>query len=333
MKTQSELLNQLNIEPFEPVRWAKSGMQQTLLAYGLPVYPLRKHPILTQVPLNDGDQLVVGTYMPKIPASLQRVVVLIHGLSGSYLSKYMIRMAQRLTKLGHIVIAMNLRGSGLGRYHAKKLYHGGMSQDLLDLLRWITLHYPNLPISCMGFSLGANIALKLACEQNYHDTKLDSIAAVSPPMDLYHSVKLLSKKHNRALDLYFGKQLVQAVTQMHQCQAIPLKQNFSKNITVLEFDELYTAPMNGFKNAKDYYQQSSAINMINNLTLPTLILCAKDDPLVFSKNFDKMPGLDNLDMILTEHGGHVGWISRRVGTGFRWMDRVLTAWIRRLDPV
>lgn len=319
------ILDKLDIKDFVPTPFATKGIQQTLLSYGLPYNALLDNKNLEKIPLADGDNIVVALNFPKTPQPIKRIVLLVHGLSGSYVSKYMIRMTKRLTRKGYLIARMNLRGTGPGMNHATKLYNGGMSTDISAVLVWLKLKYPNLPVTCAGFSLGANITLKLAGE-NIAKGNLDSVLAVSPPMDLYACVQLLAKPPNKFLDKHFANELVNEVTKMHNRLNKPIP-CFPENLSVYDFDELYTAPENQFKNAREYYEQSSAINFLDNISLPTFILYAKNDPIIFSRKFKLIPNKPNFDVLITNNGGHMGWISKINPQGVRWMDYTLERWI------
>lgn len=324
------ILDKLQIQDFEPLWWAKKGMQQTLLSHYLPCIPFISNKNLVTIPLHDGDRIIISINTPLAATPPKRIMLLLHGLTGSYLSKYMIRMTQRLTQLGYLVVRMNLRGAGPGKLYAQKLYHAGMSCDLSMVLTYLAKEYPNLPVTTLGFSLGANIALKLAGEPQLSQGQMDSLIAVSPPMDLGACVKLLSKTPNKFLDKYFAKQLIGRVKEMHQRLKLPVP-TFSNNLNVCEFDENYTAPYNGFSSASDYYTKSSAIHYLSAIEIPTFILCAKNDPLISMQKYKNIPHKENFDVLLTDGGGHLGWIANSSPSSMRWMDNVIMRWICWFD--
>ncbi|MGE4349346.1 MAG: YheT family hydrolase [Candidatus Berkiella sp.] len=324
---KQQLLDKIKISDFEPSYWAQTGLQQTIMAYCLPYNPMIDNQTLEHVLLEDGDKIVIALNFPKPSIKPKRVVLLIHGLSGTYLSKYMIRLTQRLTQSGMIVARMNLRGCGPGKFHAKKLYHAGTSPDARMVLQWLAKRYPQLATTCIGFSLGANISLKLGGESGFDNGNLDSLVAISPPLDLYSCVKLLAKPPNKFLDKRFAQELVMEVTTLHQFLGTSVP-NFPQDLSVYDFDEFYTAPQNGFQDAKDYYTQSSALPFIEHIKLPTFILYAKNDPIIFTRNFKYIPRKPNIDLLITESGGHVGWVNKTNWQGIRWMDNAIEKWIK-----
>jgi predicted alpha/beta-fold hydrolase len=252
---------------------------------------------------------------------------LVHGLTGSHRSKYLVRLARRFVKQGIMTFRMNLRGCGTGRGLARNLYHSGRSEDVRAVLHWISAQYPSNPITVIGFSLGANIILKMAGEAEVLPDSLTSFMAVSPPLSLYRSVKLLTHRANKIFNDHFVKELIKDARYRQQLFPEIKAPVYSKTMTVYDFDDVYTAPLSGYLNARDYYARCSSNQFIHNIRHPKLILGAIDDPVISRYDYLKLPHKDNLDVILTRQGGHVGWLARaEQNSGVRWMDDVLTMW-------
>lgn len=328
-----ELLEKLDIPPFSPLPLLKTGRIQTIAAFYFPYNPFLAHAIQHQVPLNDGDKVVLIENRPEHFRSSQRIALLIHGLSGSHRSKYLIRVTQQLLRDGYHVFRMNLRGCGSGKGLAKNLYHSGRSEDTRAVLHWLKDKFPNQPVTQIGFSLGANITLKMAGEDgNTPSGNLDSLIAVSPPLDLHSSVKLIISKRNKVFNHYFMKGLARDVDDLHDCYPDLTRPNLSKVFNVYEFDDIYTAPRSGFKNALDYYTQCSSKHFIGNITLPTFLLYAKDDPVITRRSFLSLPNKINFDTLITEKGGHVAWLGHTEKRfGYRWMDQAILKWLNQFD--
>jgi predicted alpha/beta-fold hydrolase len=103
--------------------------------------------------------------------------------------------------------------------------------------------------------------------------------------------------------------------------------------SIWEFDETYTAPIHGFTSAEDYYRKCSGQAFIANIKIPTLILASLDDPIVETREVFKLPKQTGLDLVLTRHGGHLGFIGfDRWYNGYWWMDRVIINWVQHLMP-
>lgn len=338
----SSVLKKIDMPPFEPFLFFKTGHAQTVLSQVFSYFPRIDNGIKHLVKLPDGDTIVLIETPPAIEKStssnsddVNRIVLLVHGLTGSQDSSYMQRGACYLSQAGFRVFRMNLRGCGAGFHLAQKLYHSGRSEDIYYVNQWLSTHYPLSPISLVGFSLGANLVLKLAGELGrnlYPAFNLDSFVAVSPPLNLATAVKLLLHKKNHFFNAYFTKRLIKDINEKrHFISTLP-KLNSNQIKSVLDFDEYITAPQNGFKNAKDYYEQSSSGPYVRDIKMPTLILHAKDDPFIGNADFYQIPKKSNIDLLMTSFGGHVSWIAKTDQPfNFRWMDRVILKWINYIN--
>lgn len=328
-----EILKKLHLPPFKALPLLNTGKRQTIAAVYLPDRPQISDETTHIVPLLDGDQLVLIENRPKDWQAGQRIVLLVHGLTGSASSKYLVRLAYKLTTAGFLVMRMNLRGCGIGHGLAKHLYHSGRSEDTRAVLCYLAQRFPNSKVTQAGFSLGANITLKMAGEDgSAPNGNLDSIVAVSPPLDLEASVKLIIHKHNRLFDRFFVKGLREDIQALHAKFPELPPPNLPKHLNVYEFDDLYTAPRSGFQNAKDYYTRSSSKHFIDAITLPTLLMYAKDDPVISRRSYLKLPHKKQMDILITSKGGHVGWIGHTGEFGnWRWMDKAVVNWIKWFD--
>lgn len=327
------LLSKLGLIPFQALPLLNTGKRQTIAAAYLPDGPWIHNDVTHVVPLGDGDKIVLVENRPEHWQPNDRIVLLVHGLTGSASSKYLVRLAHKLTTAGCLVMRMNLRGCGAGHGLAKHLYHSGRSEDTRAVLHYLAAQFPRSKVTQAGFSLGANITLKMAGEDGHHPSgNLDSIIAVSPPLDLESSVKLIIHKHNRLFNDFFVKGLLQDIKALHDTFPELEKPNFPKQLNVYEFDDIYTAPRSGFIDAKDYYTKSSSKQFIEGITLPTLLMYAKDDPVISRRSFFKLPHKKDFDVLITSHGGHVGWLGHTGQFGdWRWMDKAVVNWIKCLD--
>ncbi|HRE32228.1 MAG TPA: alpha/beta fold hydrolase, partial [Candidatus Berkiella sp.] len=179
------ILNKLQLLPFKALPLLNTGKRQTIAAAYLPDIPTISDDVTHTVPLPDGDQIVLIENRPLHWSESDRIILLVHGLTGSARSKYLVRLAHKLILEGFLVMRMNLRGCGLGHGLAKHLYHSGRSEDTRAVLSWLATTFPKRKVTQAGFSLGANITLKMAGEDGEHPSgNLDSVIAVSPPLDL-----------------------------------------------------------------------------------------------------------------------------------------------------
>lgn len=315
--------------PFEPFALFSGSHQQTIIGSFL---HLEKEPKSKRlmVTLPDLDRIALEITTPKDWKPTDPTVVMIHGLCGSHRSPYLVRMTKKLAKRGIRSVRLNLRGCGSGRGHARQLYHAGRSDDVHHALDVLKKAFPESPTVLIGFSLGGNIALKLAGElQGFAEKFMKGVIAIGPPIDLLSSVNLVNEKSNRIYEKYFVRLLKSEVSYRHKKYPDLEKVHLPRRLTMFEFDEYYTAPQTGFKNAVDYYRKCSAVIFIPQIEVPCTILFSEDDPIISPKTLDGIRLPKNVRIFKTKHGGHMGYLSSPLSKGgFHWMDEVLLDWIQ-----
>lgn len=315
--------------PFEPFLF-RSPHHQTIFGSFLH-FMFEPVSVTKTVLLPDGDRLAMEVTQPEGWKPTDLSVVLVHGLCGSHQSPNPARMAKRLSAMGIRAIRFNMRGCGSGKGLAKHIYHSGRSEDLFEALKALKLEYPESPIVLIGFSLGGNIVLKLAGELNvigHHYLK--GVIAVSPPVDLYSSVQMLGQPDNAFYERYFYKLLRADVLYRHKKFKDLPPCNLPKNLKLYEFDQIYTAPNCGFKNAIDYYNKCSAAHVVEDISIPCKILLSQDDPIISAKSLDSYDFASHIEVFKTKNGGHMGYLGNPRGEkGFHWLDSLLIDWIQQ----
>lgn len=279
------------------------------------------------VHLPDGERMTCEVTTPTYWKPEDPTIIMVHGLCGSHLSPYLIRIAKKLDKSSIRTIRINLRGCGTGRGHAKKMYHVDCSDDIWHVLKEIKRDTPDSPLTLMGFSLGGNIILKMVGERGEEAGKiLTHIIAINPPIDMYSSAERLSR--NKIYERYFMRSLRSDVLFCHHhFEDLPPIQ-IPTEMTLLEFNEFYIAPQSGYLSAKDYYRASSSGRLIREITLNCHILFAKDDPIVDYSVIESIKVPDNVEVLITDQGGHLGYLGTlKEKGGFRWMDSMIIRWI------
>jgi predicted alpha/beta-fold hydrolase len=275
------------------------------------------------------DKISLEITRPESWNERQLTVVLVHGLCGSYKSHYMVRMAKRLKRLGIRVVRMNLRGCGSGKGLAKQPFHAGRSEDLLQCLRVLKEEYPASPHLLVGWSIGANLVLKLAGEMKDAFRKLISaIFAINPPVDILESSRRFALSANRMYERFFYKKMRKDVLYRQLVFEDLPKFHLPKKLKMFEFDQIYLAPSCGFKDANDYYHRSSSMHVVSEIAIPCKILYAKDDPLISHTSLDHLHLPSHIEIFKTNYGGHVGYLSYFSDPrGFFWLDSLIEEWI------
>ncbi len=234
-------------------------------------------------------------------------MLLSHGLEGSADSTYMRWMARAALEAGFDVARLNVRNCGGTEHLAPTLYNSGVTADLRSLVE----QFADRRVFLVGFSMSGNQALKLAGEWGERaPSHLAGVCAISAPIDLAAGARRLAEPQNRIYELNFlwslrarMKRKARLWPGRHSLE--PLRRVHS----IIDFDHYITAPAFGFRDAWDYYEQSSARPYIPAIRTPSLVVQAQDDPFVPFDSF-QWPENPSVQLLAPEHGGHVSFLSR-----------------------
>jgi hypothetical protein len=258
-------------------------------------------------------------------------LVLVHGLEGSSDSGYMRSLAWSALCAGFAVHRLNLRGCGGTESWSRTLYHAGLTSDVRH---YIANLRSGLPVTLVGFSLGGNIALKLAGELGGEGSDLlHSAAAVSAPIDLAGCVRALARPINRLYEHRFVASMQKRLhlrNQLHPGVFSSLLDSIDLKAirTVYDFDDRITAPHFGFGTADRYYASQSSANYLESIRIPALLLTAQDDPLIPFDVYSRHPAITTnpaLTLIAPTNGGHVAFLAREKPRF--WADEAILHWL------
>jgi predicted alpha/beta-fold hydrolase len=240
------------------------------------------------------------------------LIVALHGLEGSSSAHYMRGVAHKGFRAGFNVLLLNQRNCGGTEHLGPGLYHSGLTEDADHVIRSVTTNEKIDRVVVAGYSLGGNLALKLAGD--YGDAApgwLRGVCAVSPVMDLPSCVAALERRGNVLYQWNFVRALRARMLRKDACHPgrfdlTPL----SAIRTIRQFDERYTAPSFGFGGATDYYYRASSMRVVDRIRVPALILSAEDDPFVPPAPFrdPAVTGNPHVQVVITPHGGHCGFL-------------------------
>lgn len=252
-----------------------------------------------------------------LKAGANQLVVISHGLEGNSGRGYVKGMARTFFENGFDVLAWNYRGCGGEMNKALRFYHSGATDDLATVCdHAFDKGYHS--VFLIGFSLGGNLTLKFAGERHL-DSRIKGAVAFSVPLDLYTSSLELAKPSNWIYSRRFLKSLKRKIVE--KSRLMPgLDSDALKNVKSLRhFDDVYTGPLHGFKDALDYYQKSSAISFLEGIKVPSLIVNAKNDPFLSKECFPEKINNPLVKFEVTPQGGHVGFASF-TGKGLYWTE-------------
>jgi predicted alpha/beta-fold hydrolase len=273
------------------------------------------------IELGDGDVLAAMLHR----GGRGPLVVLIHGLSGTEESVYIRSTAAHLLGGGFSVLRLNLRGAGVSATRNRGRYHAGRSEDLRLLMAGLPRDLVGAGVVPVGYSLGGNVLLKLLGEGGHPDIR--AAATVSAPIDLAAASHCLRLPRNGLYQSWL-------LTMMRvEALAGPLGEGERQAVagarSVLEFDDRFVAPRNGFASAADYYARSSAEPFLADIRVPTLLVQAGNDPWIPFDAYRRVDWRANPALTLLQgDGGHVGF--HGIGARVPWHDRAIAAFLSRL---
>jgi uncharacterized protein len=294
----------------------------------------RRFPVQTKFyDTEPGVQILVHSQTPASEPVAQ--LILVHGLEGSSEAGYARSLAQAALEAGCITHRFNMRSCG-GTEHVsgRTLYHSGQTGDLLAFITQISRQQlpataPGVPIFLAGFSLGGNVVLKLAGElESSAPNHIAGVMATSTPIDLAACVRQLDMPSNFIYARRFVARLKERVRAkerlapgLFDLSGLDLVRN------IYEFDDRFTAQAFGFGSADSYYATQSSNQFLDRIRVPTLLVQAKDDPLIPFGVYDHPAFSTNphLRLLAVEHGGHLGFISKTKPRF--WLDEVLVNWL------
>jgi predicted alpha/beta-fold hydrolase len=243
---------------------------------------------------------------------------LLHGLEGGTRSHYVGGFFAEAHRRGWGADLLIFRGCGGEANKARRFYHSGETSDLAFALDRVMREHASSPFALAGVSLGGNVLLKFLGEKGAAvDARIRAAATISVPFDLERGSRFISRGFARVYDRHFLKSLRRKALakQMHYgdlFDAVAL----AGARCLYDFDDVVTAPVHGFVDARDYYARSSSLGWISRVRLPTLLLNAVDDPFLPAPVLDEVRGIAAANPCLTvefpAHGGHVGFVAGRV---------------------
>ncbi len=302
---------------FVPRPSLRNGHTMTIYSWGNPRYfPQLPPPEVRYFDVDVHDRVLAHCHWQPAPWERPTLVAL-HGLNGSTDAHYVRGMAAKAFARGMNVVRLNQRNCGDTEHLSTGLFHSGLTGDVRHVVEELTA-VDGLPaIAVAGYSLGGNLALKLAGE--YGDQappQLRAVAAVSPIMEIAECVRALELPGNWIYQWNFVKDLKRRMRRKNRFRPGRFDLTKLKQIrTVRDFDEAYTAPYFGFSDAEDYYHRASAARVIDRVRVPSLIITAEDDPFVPTAPFrdSRVTGNPHITLHLCEHGGHCGFVGPKVG--------------------
>ncbi len=310
---------------FNPAWWLPAPHSQTLWPY-LFRYPEKLSLSPERLELPDGDFIDLCQTEGKSGP----IVLIFHGLEGCVRSPYATGMLAAVHEMGWRAVFMHFRGCSGEHNRLPRSYHSGDTGDISFLIHTMRQRYPDTPLAAIGYSLGGNALLKYlgeSGEQKY----LNAAAAVSVPFLLANGAETLEKGFSRLYQWHLLQRLKKKLLDKFKSMPSPVSlENISRLNTFKLFDDQITAPLHGFKDVDDYYEQSSCRQYLKNIRVPTLICHALDDPFMTAAAVpDDKEISDYVTLEISAKGGHVGFVSGNFPwSPFYWLERRIPQFFR-----
>jgi uncharacterized protein len=313
---------------FVPRRWLRNGHFQTIAGnfWPRPPFDLQYEEVAVEVDPADASRVLCHCHWQPQPVRASRLtLVLLHGLEGSSDSRYIRGIASRAWAAGMNVVRMNMRNCCGTEALTPTLYHSGRSADVGAVVEHFTALHGLEHVALVGYSMGGNLVLKLAGEWGSR-APLSAVATVCPVIDLAPSADALHEPANRAYERHFLRGLMRRIGRKAELYPSVYKLAGLGSIhSIREFDDKIVAPYCGFRNADDYYYRVASARVVDRIAVPTLVLCAQDDPFIrlLPKTRSRLLANSNITFVETRHGGHCAFLGRNPGNDIHWAEATM----------
>jgi predicted alpha/beta-fold hydrolase len=322
------------IDTYTPRRRLRNGHVMTVYCWGRPrSFPRLPPPQDRLFDVADGVRVLAHCHWQADRAAHPAIVGL-HGLESSSSAHYMRGLADKAFARGFNVILLNQRNCGGTEALCDGLYHSGLTADADHVIRELAGEGIDRVVVA-GYSLGGNLALKLAGDYAASPpASFKGACAVSPVIELAECVGALERRQNVVYQWNFVRGLKARMRRKSATHPGRFPVERLPHVrTVRQFDEYFTAPHFGFRDASDYYHRASAMRVIDRVRVPTLIMTAEDDPFVPVDPFrdPKLTSNPNITLVVTRHGGHCGFLTDAAGPdddGY-WAERQIVSFAER----
>lgn len=305
------------LETFVPRPALRSGHAMTLYGWGYSRhFPQLPPPTPRYFDVAPDARVLADCHWQPRPWEHPTIIVL-HGLNASSQAHYMRGIATKAFARSLNVVRLNQRNCGDTEHLSAGLFHSGLTADAKYVMDELSAVDGVTRLAVAGYSLGGNLALKLAGE--YGDdppAALCAVAAVSPILEISDCVRALERPANLMYQWNFVRDLKRRMRRKNRYWPGRFDLTTLARVrTVREFDDAYTAPHFGFNGAEDYYHRASAMRVVDRIRVPALVITAEDDPFVPPQPFRDSKVTNNpwITLIVCRHGGHCGFVASRTG--------------------
>ncbi len=277
-----------------------------------------------EILLDCGDGVRLQCFRSSPPNSTGRPAVILHGWEGSAQSLYILSLAQQLFDRGFEVVRLNLRDHGETHHLNRDLFHSCRLSDVIGALRNLQRVFPGRPLSLAGFSLGGNFMLRAAAQAHAAHLNIAQVVAVSPVLDPGETLVALERSFP-GYQLYFARKWMRSLLKK---QAVwPGHYDFRELGRMADLRHM-TAELvrrfTEFPSLEDYLNGYAITGgRLARLEVPVRIITSLDDPIIPAHSLQRLARSSCLQVTVTRHGGHCGFLERLAGPS--WVERRIVA--------
>ena len=315
----------MHLTPFQPPSYLKPAPVQTLLAslklrtWGKKALLQRERELVFKT--HEGTRLL-GVYSPQSDDNHRGLAILLHGWEGSSHSTYMVTCGDHLYRNGLSVLRLNLRDHGDSHHLNKGLFYATLLDEVWECVHQAAGLSRGAPVYLVGFSLGGNLAIRIAARYTGFDTcRLTRVVSISPVLDPDKATDKIDG--NPWILRYFLKKWRKSLVKKQTLY--PDRYNFSDILEMKTLREMTARLLERhthYTSTHEYFHAYSIQpDLTPQITLPLTILTAADDPIIPIQGFRQLQQGASTRVIIHEHGGHNGFMDSL----FRptWYDRYL----------
>jgi len=260
------------------------------------------------IPCND-DVRLLGHYSAHNPPS-SNIVILIHGWGGSAESSYVVSAAGFLWDKGFDIFRLNLRDHGGTEHLNRGLFHSCRIKEVVSAIKEIQLLFRRKRTFVLGFSLGGNFALRIALRAPGAGIAIDRVAAVSPVLDPAHTMDAIENGWRLYHRYYLKKWRESLAAKKKSFPDIQGLENLDRFFSLSEMTAYFVKHFTDYPDMQDYFEGYTLTgDRLSGLSVPTLVITAKDDPVIPVEDFSSISKNDMLHLEIYGHGGHCGFFT------------------------
>ena len=279
---------------------------------------------------HDGDFIDVDWRVPRAEAKETPLLVLFHGLEGSSQSHYAEAYADEAQRRGWHMAVPHFRGCSGEINWSPRAYHSGDHEEIGWILQKMRAQHTG-PIYVVGISLGGNALMCWAGEMGHAATSVvNAVVSVCSPLDLTASGHAIDRGLNKQIyaRMFLQTMKPRAMAKLKQYPGLFDAEKLLTADTLYGFDDVFTAPIHGYKNTDDYWFRASAKRRLPGIQIPALALNAKNDPFVPASSLPTQNQVSkSVALWQPEAGGHVGFASHRFPSNLKPMPEAVLSWM------